>query len=152
MSVIAIRDGIMAVDTMVSRDGMVIGYEKKWTKVHDIHGGGFAAGFGSASDAVRYFDKLNSGETLEYVFGGIVQVNSSGQVVLWEGHARMDQSSEFSAYGCGDAVAMGAMATGANSYDAARASCKLVHGCGGDIYVLNARTMSAVRVNMGEVK
>ena len=138
MTIITVRDGIMAVDSAVSRDDTIIGQIKKWREVPEFHGGGFISGAGSTYGVLNFlntFKKTGVGAESGVEDCTFVHLKSDGNVWIFNsGWYQID--AEYSANGFGRQEAMGALAHGATAEEAARIVCDLVDSCGGKIHVL----------------
>ncbi len=139
MTVICVRDGVMAVDRMVSQAGFLWGTLAKWVPVKRKAGGGFIACAGDASVVVPLFRSLRK-------FGGVEGPEDIRGLWLQAGGVVLERSgpggwyhsaAPFYAAGDGARFAMGAMAAGASADEAVRLTCEYHLGsCGGGIDVL----------------
>lgn len=141
MTIICVRDGIMAVDELLVSEGCHLGQVKKWVKVPQKHGGGFAAFTGDEGRCAAARDLLPKlGPKMALTSGGVwgVWLKADGQVVHMDDSGVWYASeAPFSAQGKPWEFAMGAMAAGLSAEDAARLCCGYYPGvCGGKITVL----------------
>ena len=140
MTVIAIRDGIMAVDSAVSFKEMVIGSVKKWRAVPELFGGGFIAFSGNIDTggaAMRQFADM--GEVIQS-FGdfALLHLRQNGSVAEWICQGPwLEFEAPFYAAGSGDKFTTGALAAGATAEQAAKLTCEYIYGCGGEIHILS---------------
>lgn len=141
MTVIAIRGGIMAVDSLISCAGNICGEIKKWSAVPDIRGGGFIASTGDASLCARSVQAfINSGaEPSDGVV--LVHMKSDGVISICESGAWFEYAAPFYAEGSGASLAMAAMHAGASAEEAVRIAIKMRPSeCGGEVHVLSVAT------------
>lgn len=138
MTVIAIRDGIMAVDSSVTCGGILNGEAQKWAKVEDFFGGGYVAGSGDiaiCTNAVSSFAQhgaaMPDGDTF-----GFIHLRADGSVAVCEKGHWFEFDAPFYAEGSGSVLAFGAMAAGASAEEAAKVACQYDTSCGGEIHVL----------------
>lgn len=141
MTIICVRDGIMAVDSLAGAEGCRTGYVKKWVEVPAKHGGGFAAFTGDAGRCAAARDLLpKRGPKMVLTSGDVwvVWLKADGQVVQMDASGVCYASgAPFFAQGGPWHFALGAMAGGASAEDAARLCCEYYPGvCGGEITVL----------------
>lgn len=139
MTTIAYRDGVLAADTMVSRDGMVSGYTVKVERRGPI----FAAYAGNCAMGQAFLDwfrKGMKGDPPPMVDGdcscaGILIADDA--IIEWSGQPRPDWiKAPFAAWGSGAQFALGAMAFGATAESAVYAAMTLDHGTGGRVTAL----------------
>jgi len=122
MTIIAIKDGIMACDTGVFAGGMVSGSVRKWVAVPDHKGGGVmasAGALGPAQSANRQMESNSGDDNVNCECA--IWLRSDGSV--WEKYGDEDWltlDAPFYAIGCGEALARGAMAAGASAAEAAQ--------------------------------
>lgn len=141
MTIICVRDGVMAVDSLVVSEGCLIGHVKKWVRVPLKHGGGYAAFTGDAGRCAAARDllpKLGHKMVLTSDDVWAVWLKADGEVVHMDASGVWYASeAAFHAQGKPWEFAMGAMATGASAEEAARLCCQYYPGvCGGEITVL----------------
>lgn len=137
MTIIAVRDGIMAVDSLVSRDDSIIGQIKKWREVPEFHGGGFIAGSGKISEIVKFLDdfkKIGTDGDSD-IDSNFIHLKADGSIWKFD-NGWFQFETEYYACGFGRREAMGALAQGATAEEAVRVVCSFVDSCGGEIYVL----------------
>lgn len=138
MTIIAIKDGIMAVDSRVSSDGLSCGSVKKWAEVSPCHGGGFVAGAGDASAIVPAVEGFGATGHLSAESSEFVHLRADGTV--WQSNPEVGSwylfEAPFFALGSGLELALGAMAAGATAEEAANICCEWDAGCGAPVHVL----------------
>lgn len=139
MTVICVRDGVMAVDRMVSQAGFRWGSVGKWVPVKRKAGGGFIACAGDLSVVIPLFPAMRKSGAIaghEDIQG--LWLQAGGAVLERSGPGGWYHSAApFYAIGDGAWFAMGAMAAGASAEEAARLACEYHPGsCGGGIDVL----------------
>ncbi|PZQ99197.1 MAG: hypothetical protein DI533_00370 [Cereibacter sphaeroides] len=136
MTIIVVRDGVMAVDSRVSDGGTVVGSALKWRAVSEDLGGGYIAGSGDLGKVERNFATFLSGEG-ELLDGvALVWLKPDGAVMEFDGGWYQTQAP-FLAYGSGRHVALGALMMGADAVRAVEIACEAMPGsCGGKIHRL----------------
>ena len=142
MTVIAIRDGIMAVDSLISGGGMKFGMIKKWRDVPDVFGGGFIASTGACDVAQAGMDAfcasgqiINDNDTDECRW---VHMMADGAVrEFYHKGPWLSYDADFYAYSASTEFTFGALAAGATAEEAAELTCQYIDGCGGDVHVLS---------------
>lgn len=142
MTIICVRNGIMAVDSLISADGLKTGSLKKWRAVKDDVGGGFVAGCGLCSHAIELIEKI-----AEYGIPthcpsidksvSAFWLKANGKLHIVENGGSYCPDGEFFAEGSGREFAYGAMAMGASAYQAAKLTCEHKLGCGGPVHLLD---------------
>lgn len=139
MTVIAVRDGVLAVDSAIGGNGICNGRIAKWVEVHERHGGGYMAHAGTAAPGQAFVRSYESGaDPMEKPDDDGVYVlwlRADGSVAEWAS-GWLDYEAEFYAIGSGEAAALGAMAAGASADDAARIACRFHDGCSEPIDVM----------------
>lgn len=140
MTIIAVKDGIMAVDSMVTVGELKCGTTQKWMLVDDFFGGGFVAGCGDLSDVNNAMTQFLSGDKPDKLPDGsvLVWMDPAGKVKIYCGESWVEVDAHFYAEGSGMNVAIGAMAAGASAEEAAEIACEYVTTCGGEVHVLDA--------------
>lgn len=140
MTIITVRDGIMAVDSEVSRDDTIVGQMQKWRAVPEVHGDGFVAGFGSLPAFIRLLDDYSKTGTCEWdnTDPGLVHLQADGSVRIFRG-LWYSYDADYYAEGFGSREARGAMKHGATAEQAVRVACALVDSCGGKVHVLTVK-------------
>lgn len=134
MTTIAYRDGVMAGDSLVTQNGVIEGYV---TKVRDIKGI-LCGSAGNLQDVVMFMRWIEDGmvedkkpELSEYFEGIIVKDN---EVIIFENKLiPIFMENKFYALGSGKHLAIGAMANGANAFNAVKIACEYDTCSGGDI-------------------
>ena len=139
MTVIAIRDGIMAVDSLCSMGNILAGDTKKWFAVKPDHGGGFVAFAGRVSGAAEVEAFALFGKDIADKEVQAVHLCDNGEVRFNDGGGWYRMNSDFYASGSGMDIAIGAMAMDATSEAAVKVACKYDKNCGGEIHVLSVR-------------
>lgn len=139
MTIIVVRDGVMAVDSRVSNTAnVVIGEIKKWRQVEEAVGGGYVAACGPCGECARALDDYaaKGGDLPEKVSG--LHLCADGQVLVSFGGPWYEVSAPFQAIGSAEEVAMGALHAGASAERAVEIACDLSPTfCGGPIHVLS---------------
>lgn len=142
MTVICVRNGIMAVDSMISADKLISGSLKKWRAVKEELGGGFVAACGLCSHAMEMVEKVS----LYGIPGHCPTIDKSVSVFWLKGDGKLHiienggsycPDGDFFAEGSGREFAYGAMAMGASAYQAAKLTCEHMLGCGGPVHLLD---------------
>ncbi len=138
MTIIAVRDGVMVVDSLVSNNGLVGGYVQKWRPVPEARGGGYIAATGAIGDAFKAMEIfISSGADMPKDVAAL-HLRADGTVWISEEGPWYTYQAEFYAEGFGGSQAMAVMMTGASAKEAAQIVCKLFPGtCGGEIHVLS---------------
>ena len=138
MTIIVVKGGMMAVDSLVSDDGgRVVGYVQKWRAVPDERGGGFIATTGPVGVCSKAMDDFLASETDMPKDVTAVHLRADGTVWTSDGGPWYNYFAEFYAEGYGRA-AVAAMMAGASAKEAAQIVCRLYPGvCGGEIHVLS---------------
>lgn len=146
MTIIAYRDGIMAADTAVTQDHMIVAHRKKVHKTaHGVLVG--CAGRTSYSQAVLEaveampLNDVRTGEILTILAGAgddgasalIVHPNGAVYTACQKTGRLILIEAPYYAIGAGAEVAIGAMAVGATAVQAAAAAVKHSHYCGGAV-------------------
>ena len=136
MTIIVVRDGVMVVDSFVSRDDSVVGQMKKWRAVPDGNGGGFIAGSGKTSEIAQFLDEfITTGISAKDIDSGFIHLKADGSVCEFD-NVWFQHDAKYYALGFGRQEAMGALAHGATAEEAVRVVCGFKDSCGGKIYVL----------------
>lgn len=141
MTIICVRDGIMAVDSLVVLGGLSVGQSKKWVLIPQKHGGGVAA-FSGDTDACALACDLLPKKGLKMSLGDkevwVVWLKQDGQIVLIDkGGPWHTIKAPFFAQGGPLEFAYGAMAAGASAEEAALLCREYYPGsCGGEITVI----------------
>ena len=138
MTVIAVRDGVMAVDSLVAGNGCIYGEARKWREVPGVFGGGFIAGAGDLSRIQEALDDFAANGRAALEEGALLWLRPDGSVRLMENGKWCEYSADFYAEGSGAEMAVGAMAAGATAEEAVRIACQYSTTCGGEVHVLTA--------------
>lgn len=141
MTIIAVRNGIMAVDSQLTSGTLKQGEVKKWFEVSEVGHGGYVAGCGQCSEVLKAALQFAETGTVDSIpdDSTLVHINKCGDVFFNQGGDWIFVDAEFFAEGSGRAIAVGAMAQGATAEEAARIACKFDSDTGGTVYVLNVR-------------
>lgn len=138
MTVIAVRDGIMAVDSHILAGGVVHGSAKKWRKVPHFPGG-YVAGAGDFALVTKMMDEFISSQKIDGHDGStLVHMRGDGTVQVFETHGWFEFDAPFYAGGSGEVIALSAMMAGASAQRAAEIACEISQTCGGDVHILKA--------------
>lgn len=132
MTTIAVKDGVLAVDSLINSNGTICGETTKfWTD-----GVKAAAGAGDIQDVIRFLKWVKEGEgSCEGSFCGVV----------WDGNkiyhidgkeVKYEVRAPFHAWGTGMDLAMGAMAAGATAEEAVKIAAQYDCYTGGEIHVI----------------
>lgn len=140
MTIVAVRDGVLAVDSYIGSGRAGNGRMVKWARVHERHGGGFVACAGDAAPGQQFIRSFeSSADPMERPAEGAdiaaIWLRADGSVREWS-IGWLEYEAEFYAIGSGTAEALGAMAAGATAEQAAYIACRFRGDCGGDISVL----------------
>ena len=140
MTVIAVRDGVMASDTR----GTFGQQPYHCGKIYRTRAG--IVGMAGESSACLAFAQHFDGEMVpdEHLKGAAALVLCADGIVLYDESARGERVQEpFFAIGSGAPVALGAMHMGATAREAAKAACRWNNDCG--LPVVALRLTAAVR-------
>ena len=138
MTTIAYRDGVIAGDSLVSEQGLIVGTMTKVGKRGPIL-------FGCAGDAAfakAFLDWIAGGmqgdcpQTPREDAQGIIAYD--GHILSFMSHGIDRMKADYYAIGSGQRAALGAMAVGATAEEAVRAVVKTDCYSGGEITVLRA--------------
>lgn len=139
MTIICVRDGLLAVDSLVTADSTRCGTARKWGEVHAHRGGGVVAACGLAGWC-HGFLRAMAEPTAELERDGDEEAAywllPSGELREWSAGHWISIDAPFHAIGSGARFALGAMAHGASAEEAARIACELSTSCGGPVHVL----------------
>lgn len=130
VTVIAVKDGVIAADSMVSSGGVLSGTTDKIYAVCEAHGGGYVAGCGElqfVQPGCRSFATTGQIEPS----GGVSFLHLSSDGVYREnnGAGWYAFNAPFYAIGTGADIALGAMAAGASAREAVEIACRLSAQC-----------------------
>lgn len=138
MTAIAVREGYMAVESMVSAGGLTHGTAKKWRKVPQELGGGFIAACGGMAEADAAMSAFIRQESLPQVEGiQMIWMDIDGKVRVWECGQWSKFDADYYAAGSAESFMMGAMAAGASAHEAVSLACRDFHDCGAPLYLLS---------------
>ncbi len=139
MTIITVRDGVLAVDSRVSTaGGAVVGSVRKWAYVDDACGGGIVAAAGELgpADTLLKDYALNGRATCEGI--SAVHLKANGEVLVTDGKNWFTFDSEFYAAGSRESQALAAMHAGASAKRAAQIVCSMFPSeCGGPVHVFH---------------
>lgn len=125
-------------DSQVTQGGLFGGGTKKWRTVPEFHGGGYIAGCGDLGPVTTALNLMVKNGSPGEIQGDIVLVWLAGDGVvthfLTGGSVQID--APFHADGSGCAIAIGAMAAGADAKRAVEIACDYDTQCGGPVHVL----------------
>lgn len=139
MTVIVVRDGVMAADTLVVGNGNVAaGHIKKIRKMSDGWILGCAGALGNIVKFFDYWELPDEEKNIDEMnFDGleVLIIDPKGEVSYMESHSKypMQITDDFFTIGSGSEVAMGALEAGATAEEAVRIAMKRVISCGGDL-------------------
>lgn len=139
MSVVTVRDGVMAVDSACTDNDDMMGCVRKWAEVPDKFGGGFAGGVGHIAVIQKVMAEFVESGTFTGLNEGseLVWLRADGSVSYLTNDGPIDGiEAEFFATGSGKSLARGAMAAGATAEEAANIACRFDVGCWGPVHVL----------------
>lgn len=151
MTIIAVRDGVMAADTrIVHADSGITRGTKLFRKRigRRDHILGFS---GSLSAAMMYYDWYGSKALMPEALRNLdVDANSFGVLILigkdlYEGDSMcrpVEVEQKFHAIGSGAQAALGAMRHGASAYEAANIACEIDSACGRPVIIMSSQTVA----------
>lgn len=140
MTVIAIRDGIVAADSQLSQNGRLVASMRKVVRLKTGH----IAGAGGRADGIGAFLQwAEQGGEFPNVgdedIDAFITTDDPCAITCYERHAMAyTVTGPFFAFGSGQPVALGAMAAGASAEEAVHIACRYAHGCGGEVVVMEA--------------
>jgi len=138
VTIIAIKDGVMAVDSYITSGGLRVGSAKKWVEVPAHWGGGYAAFAGDVSVGVHALKALEGSGVFDGVEdGAMLWIKSDGSVSEATSGGAFCYEAPFYAIGSGEVFAKGAMAAGASAEEAVKLTCEWCDACGGDLHVFS---------------
>ncbi len=146
MTTIALRDGILAVDTLLWSDGRPYGYGRKLGRSKD---GWWLAGAGDAHVTMgalewaknRMIGRIKTpwkGLPEDWTKSGMLMLSPEGESYFFEGFAPVRFSADFTAEGVGAGIAIGAMDRGATAIEAVHAAMRYVPSTGGQVHWVRA--------------
>ena len=135
MTVICIKDGIIATDSGCFGNGTYVGAVNKIVAINDSVGGGFASGSGKSAKVCAALNALAE-HGLNTKIGddegiSLIWLMGDGSVWAVEKEAIFRIDAKFHAEGSGRDIALGAMAAGASAEEAVLIACDLEQGCKG---------------------
>lgn len=134
MTIIAVKDGIMAADTGVFSNGVFCGTARKWAPVE---AGGFIGVAGELGKAQAVLNTNLRHEPLKESFVADCIMWMNGDEV-WEKYGEgpwCQVEADFWAIGSGEEMARGAMAAGASAEEAVAICIKYQTECAGEVEV-----------------
>lgn len=137
MTIIAVRDGVMAVDSFLGGNDKFFGYFRKFAAVPAYFGGGFWAGSGDASFVSAILSVDDPKSAIGHEHCNMVWLLADGTVRVLDAGGWIEFEAPFYAEGSGTGLAMGAMAHGATAEEAAKIACQYSQTCGGEVHVLS---------------
>ena len=142
MTVITIKDGVLACDSGVFDGGVFVGTAEKAKRLGD---GSIVAGAGPLSGLQSYLNYLgrNNGSEPDHLVQGtmLMRLTRSGAAQVrmsGEGREWIAANAPFHAIGSGYRIAIGAMAAGASAEEAVRIACEHDEGCRGPVRIFKA--------------
>lgn len=140
MTTIAYRDGVLAADTLFTKDGIRHGFGQK---IFDAGSIGWFALMGFAPHAFRLRQWIEDGRQGEQPEGCVILVSPGGEIEIFEERgAQPEAGAPFHAYGSGEQIALGAMQAGATAEEAVLAAIAIDTQTGGEITVLRRETLA----------
>lgn len=136
MTVIAIKDGIIAADSASSANERTTHYAAKIFPVKAEHGGGYVAASGAwalGQAAAKRYAETGEVPTEKADQFNLHLLRPDGTTARCEDGCWFDVDAPFMAGGSGADFAAGAMAAGASAVDAVRLACDHMAFCGGPI-------------------
>lgn len=138
MTVIAIKNGIIAADSGCYASGVYAGGITKIHPVPEEFGGGFIAGSGPAAIVHVAIEAIqNRGAdarpTKNDAELNLIWLRADGSVWVVEREATFQIKAPYHAEGSGRGLALGAMAAGASAEEAVRIACDLEQNCRGPV-------------------
>lgn len=146
MTTVAYRDGIMVSDSLGSYGTTKVpGPTQKLFRLKD---GSIAGATGSESNWRKLIEWLDTDRSSEQPTpknedesATVAVMTPDGRVEIFEGGYRYVESSEFMAFGSGQAAALGALHAGASAEEAVRAACLVDKNSGGELQVMRVKPM-----------
>ena len=139
MTVIAIKDGVLACDSGVTAFGVHVGSVRKALLLGD---GSIVAVSGSAEQAADLFARIGPDGVLDIVGDDVcaVRLMADGKIRILDGPCPAWALIEapYFALGSGSSLAYGAMAAGASAHRAVEIACEMATDCRGPIRVFQA--------------
>jgi len=153
MTVIAIRDGVVAADSEVNCTGYQISYGEI-DKIYEHRGWIFGAA-GSVS-ACQQFARWMKGSRIRpdwQAFHGIV-LRPDGRVFEFDSsHVPIEIRTHYgAAIGSGQNTAIAAMMAGASAIEAVEITAKLDHECGGPVKVLSLNSNPKFQASFSSIR
>lgn len=139
MTIIAVRFGILAVDSLVSSNTFIVGETQKFRFPRHEFGGGVVAACGELGKADLLLNKYPSDG--EFSIDGVsaVHLMSNGRVRVTDGGAWYIFDAPFYSAGLNEGFALAAMHAGATAKEAVEIVCRMCpSSCGGKIFEIDA--------------
>ena len=144
MTVIAVRDGIVATDSRITLDGSLSTCQKLWRI------GSMLVGFaGESGGSLRLLKALQDGKApaADELRGGygLGLCKKRGMIYFDQAIEAEVITSPFLAIGSGAPIAMGAMHRGASAIESVKAAIALNVNCGGSVQWMRLVTKAPIR-------
>lgn len=139
MTTIAVRDGVLACDSLVTEGGMLCGYAQKARQAADGSAMAMTGALSAQAAAFAWYDAGADPSNVPPAFdegSELIVLRPDGQVVYYAGGREMHIAADFHASGTGRAVALGAMHVGASAREAVEAAVAFDLCTGGDVVTL----------------
>lgn len=142
MTIIALRDGILAADSLLVENDKRVGKAKK---IWAIEGGrlGVVGSYANALKAARWVENGMEGDpppTLGDDSGAALWFPDEGDALIVEnGLVEPLGAAPYHAFGCGSWIALGALYHGATAVEAVKAAIAHATGCGGPVIFLKPK-------------
>lgn len=136
MTVIVVRDGVLACDTQVNGNETRCGEVRKWAKVHPDLGGGFVAFAGGLGEAAAALTAMADRQIDGFKADAGIWLRDDGTVLEKYGEEGwFEYKAPFYAIGSGECIALGALHMGATAQQAVEAAIAISQTCGGRVDV-----------------
>lgn len=136
MTTIAVRDGVVAADTLLTANGLRDDFGPKVWRVGKV----LVAACGSRPTCLRFREWVAAGMRGDSPFndedGNGIVVSHAG-IVCWSKKGCWPVRQPFYTLGSGYQVALGALEAGATAEEAVRAAIKWDTGSGGEVMVMS---------------
>lgn len=139
MSIVAFKNGVLAADSLATaEDGRRGGYVDKIGALEDGSLWAFVGASWYAEGFAQWAKNVDSPTppSFDHKEATGVLITADGRVREWWGDGWDEIRAPFHAWGCGAALAIGAMAHGASAELAVAIACEWDTACGGEIQVL----------------
>lgn len=134
MTTVAFRWGVMAADSLSTRNGWVNPYTTE--KLHRLPDGTVAGFCGTLSEAMKFVQWLKDGEAGDeppLTESTVIRLRKDGSLTIYEAGASYDVKTDFAAWGSGGPAANAAMYMGADASKAVEIAALLDDSTGGKI-------------------